>query len=1043
MKFCRNLLSLVVFTFLIHGSLAAQTTSFTYQGDLQLSGQPANSNFDFEFLLYDAGTGGTQIGTTAVRSNVAVADGKFTVSLDFGANFTGPERFLEIRVRQAGSGGFTILDPRQRIGSSPYAVRSVAAGTADTATTADNAVNATNATTANNALNLGGIAANQYVLTTDPRMSDPRPPIGGSGAYIQNSSNEQNNASFNILGDGRARNFNAINTFRLGGERVLSTPGASGNLYIGILAGPSIANGGDNTFIGRLAGNLNAGGNANTFVGVNSGYNNTLGDTNAFFGYNSGTNNTSGDNNSFFGSSAGNGNTTGLSNSNFGTSAGSSNTTGSHNAIFGNAASFANIGSDNSVFGSDAGRTITNGSSNSFFGREAATALLSGNSNSFFGARAGRNMPSGTRNSLFGFEAGIARSGDNLTLIGAQAQTSVDGLTYATAIGANATVSTSNTIVLGRTGGEDTVSIPGPLQASQFTSSILNAGTQFNIGGNRILGNAGTGNLFAGIGSGAANTPAGTENAFFGFMSGNANTGGFRNTFIGSESGRNTTSGTQNTFVGAFAGLANTEGVNNTYVGNQAGQTNQLGSGNAFFGSFSGTTLQTGNLNTFIGDGAGNSLQNGSGNTFIGQTAGAASNNVGNNNTLLGKSTNFAGNISFATAIGAEATVTQSNRIVLGRSAGQDIVSVPGNLSVIGSTNVPTLTVTTINAGTLNIPSLSAATVNAGTQFNLNGSRVLHLSGANSTFVGTQAGGNTAGSGSSNSAFGHLSGASIGSNTFSNSFFGHLSGQNTNGGSSNAFYGADAGRGNLGGSDNTFLGRGSGIASQTGSSNTFIGRLSGSSNISGSNNTTLGASADVALSNLSFATAIGAESSVTTSNTIVLGRSNGADTVRIWGRLRLFTFGSPSATPICIDNSTIEITLCSSSIRYKENVFDYTSGLSLIRRLRPVYFDWKHNGVRDFGLVAEEVAAVEPLLATTNKDGEIQGVNYERVGVVLVNAVNEQQAEIERIKADSENKSRQIDQLLEANRRQQEQIEALTKLFCSGNPAAGICREKP
>ncbi|HMS09095.1 MAG TPA: hypothetical protein PKE66_06405, partial [Pyrinomonadaceae bacterium] len=150
MNFCRNLLSLVIFTFLITGSLAAQTTSFTYQGDLQLSGQPANGNFDFEFLLYDAATVGTQIGTTAVRSNVLVTDGKFTVSLDFGANFTGPERFLEIRVRQAGSGGFTILDPRQRIGSSPYAVRSLAA---NTATTADNAVNATNATNAVNAAN--------------------------------------------------------------------------------------------------------------------------------------------------------------------------------------------------------------------------------------------------------------------------------------------------------------------------------------------------------------------------------------------------------------------------------------------------------------------------------------------------------------------------------------------------------------------------------------------------------------------------------------------------------------------------------------------------------------------------------------------------------------------------------------------------------------------------------------------------------------------------------------------------------------------------
>lgn len=908
MKICRIVPSLVISVFLIHGSIAAQSTSFTYQGELQLSSQPANGTFDFEFLLYDASSGGTQIGATATRSNITVTDGRFTVSLDFGANFTGPERFLEIRVRQTGGGGFTILDPRQRIGSSPYAVRSVSAAAADTATTATNATNAVNATnaanatnatnattaaTAANALNLGGVAANQYVVTTDPRLSDARTPTPGSASYIQNTTTDQSNANFSITGDGRARNLNAVGSFQFNGLRAFWAPGTD-----------------------------------NLFAGIGSGLNGTTGTNNAFFGRLAGSSITTGENNSFFGSRAG-----------------LSNNSGSNHSFFGNLAGRdSGVGSDGNTFvGWSAGLQTTNGSGNTFIGRG-----------------------SGTTNTI----------GSGNTLIGAGTSVAANGLIYATAIGADSVVTESETIVLGRPLGQDKVVIPGELEASfPITSTTINATTQFNIGGSRILGASVKESLYLGFTAGS--NDMGDKNSFVGYGAGTANLFGRRNAFFGFASGASNQSGDENVFIG-----------------NEAGSGNTSGTGNTFIGSFAGTQNQTGNSNTTIGQDA----------------------------NVIGP------NLSFATAIGAQSGVTTSNTIALGRGSGQDTVRIPGNLAVIGS---------------LNIAALSAATVNAGTQFNLNGSRVLHLSGANSTFVGNQAGGSTAGSGSSNSAFGHLSGASIGSNTFSNSFFGHLSGQNTNGGSSNAFYGADAGRANVGGNDNTFLGRSSGVANSAGSSNTFVGRTSGSSNVSGSNNTTLGSSADIGSSNLSFATAIGASSLVTTSNTIALGRSNGSDTVRVYGRLRLGLFGAPSAVPLCIDGGSSEITTCSSSLRYKENVFDYTSGLSLIRRLRPVYFDWKHNGVRDFGLVAEEVAAVEPLLATTNKDGEIQGVNYERVGVVLVNAVNEQQAEIDRLKADSENKSRQIDTLLEANRRQQAQIEALTKLFCSANPAAGICRDKP
>src|SRR5438046_6739696 len=105
----------------------AQTTAFNYQGSLNNGGTPATGNYDFEFLLYTALAGGTQVGSTLTRSSVAVSAGVFSVPLDFGSQFPGADRFLEIYVRQTGGGGFTPLIPRNPISSAPYSVKSLSA----------------------------------------------------------------------------------------------------------------------------------------------------------------------------------------------------------------------------------------------------------------------------------------------------------------------------------------------------------------------------------------------------------------------------------------------------------------------------------------------------------------------------------------------------------------------------------------------------------------------------------------------------------------------------------------------------------------------------------------------------------------------------------------------------------------------------------------------------------------------------------------------------------------------------------------------------
>src|SRR5436190_4513542 len=81
---------------------AAQGTAFTYQGKLTEAGSPANGNYDLEFALFDASTGGVQQGQRETRNPVTASAGVFTVTLDFGANvFSGAARYLEIGVRPA------------------------------------------------------------------------------------------------------------------------------------------------------------------------------------------------------------------------------------------------------------------------------------------------------------------------------------------------------------------------------------------------------------------------------------------------------------------------------------------------------------------------------------------------------------------------------------------------------------------------------------------------------------------------------------------------------------------------------------------------------------------------------------------------------------------------------------------------------------------------------------------------------------------------------------------------------------------------------
>jgi hypothetical protein len=121
--------TLAVLAGLAAGPLAAQPldTAFTYQGRLQDAGAPANGPYDFRFILFDAAVGGAQVGPIVFRDDVVLADGLFTVSLDFGTSaFTGAKRWLDVSVRPGASGGaYTPLSERQELQSAPHSAFSL------------------------------------------------------------------------------------------------------------------------------------------------------------------------------------------------------------------------------------------------------------------------------------------------------------------------------------------------------------------------------------------------------------------------------------------------------------------------------------------------------------------------------------------------------------------------------------------------------------------------------------------------------------------------------------------------------------------------------------------------------------------------------------------------------------------------------------------------------------------------------------------------------------------------------------------------------
>jgi hypothetical protein len=117
--------------------------------------------------------------------------------------------------------------------------------------------------------------------------------------------------------------------------------------------------------------------------------------------------------------------------------------------------------------------------------------------------------------------------------------------------------------------------------------------------------------------------------------------------------------------------------------------------------------------------------------------------------------------------------------------------------------------------------------------------------------------------------------------------------------------------------------------------------------------------------------------------------ANGQTTMTLTnGVLTISGLGAAGSTALC-RNANNQISTCSSSARYKEQLAELGLGLAEVLRMRPVGYVWKDGGMADVGFVAEEIARIDERLVTRNDKGEVEGVKYERLSAVLAGAVQE------------------------------------------------------
>jgi uncharacterized coiled-coil protein SlyX len=242
--------------------------------------------------------------------------------------------------------------------------------------------------------------------------------------------------------------------------------------------------------------------------------------------------------------------------------------------------------------------------------------------------------------------------------------------------------------------------------------------------------------------------------------------------------------------------------------------------------------------------------------------------------------------------------------------------------------------------------------------------------------------------------------------------------ENTTTGDRNTAIGFSALASNTTGSLNTAIGLNALGSNTTGNGNVAVGRQAMANNTTGFSNVALGPLAG---------------KSVTTADEVICLLSAGenvSETTWISNIYGVTTVSGTTAPVVVSDGG--QLGTVASSERFKKDIATMDKSSEAILSLRPVTFHYKSDtkGTPQFGLIAEEVAKINPALVLPDKEGKPFTVRYDAVNAMLLNEflkehkqVEAQQATIVELKSTI---AQQQQGFASELAKQEEQIEALT-----------------
>jgi len=264
---------------------------------------------------------------------------------------------------------------------------------------------------------------------------------------------------------------------------------------------------------------------------------------------------------------------------------------------------------------------------------------------------------------------------------------------------------------------------------------------------------------------------------------------------------------------------------------------------------------------------------------------------------------------------------------------------------------------------------------------------LLFNTGNNNTATGASAlGSNT--EGSSNTASGAYA---LFSNTegWQNTAIGLGALQNSITGGANTATGWHALFSNTTGTFNTAIGWDVLASNTTGGGNTAFGYGALFTNTEGSNNTALGAFAGKGVTTAHDVLCIG--------NGILGGDVNNSTWIaNIYG---VTTQSGTTAAVVVSDGG--QLGTVASAERFKKDIATMEKASEIILSLRPVTFHYKSDAKEtpQFGLIAEEVAKVNPALVLPDKEGKPYTVRYDAVNAMLLNEFLKEHQKVEKLEA--------------------------------------------